>query len=109
MLYTQLQITGHCKSRSHPKGDEEWLNRDTQYQMTNYQSSKDSDLFKIINWHKLGPDIKSPPLKVGNLTVEDTTGKAYALKTALLDRRSAEDDLVHDPLEFPIAPRAALE
>jgi ribonuclease HI len=60
---------------------------------------KDSEsLFKVVSWHKLSPRLKAPPLKVNGTTIEDTLGKAEALRAEVLDRFSANDDLPYDPL-----------
>ncbi|KAG0154593.1 hypothetical protein PDIDSM_161 [Penicillium digitatum] len=44
----------------------------------------DSDLYNIISWHKLGTDLKAPPLLVDGLPVEDTMEKGEALRRAVL-------------------------
>lgn len=38
----------------------------------------DQDLYKVVNWHKLGPATKAPPLAVDGKVIEDTMGKARA-------------------------------
>jgi ribonuclease HI len=58
----------------------------------------DNKLYKVIAWHKLGPKLKSPPLRVGDQVIEDELGKAKALKTEVLERFSEADDLDYDPL-----------
>ncbi|RAL59212.1 hypothetical protein DID88_006667 [Monilinia fructigena] len=59
----------------------------------------DKDLYKVINWHKLGTNLKAPPLVVNGNTVEGTMEKAETLWSEVLDRFSASDDLAQDPLE----------
>ena len=59
----------------------------------------DKDLYRIIGWHKLVPNLKSPPLRVEGRTIEDITQKAEALRAGILDRFSAADDLPYDPLD----------
>ena len=61
--------------------------------------SDDKSLYKVIGWHKLAPNLKSPPLEVNGTTVEDTMEKAEVLRTEILERFSAQDDLGCDPLE----------
>ncbi|KAI0990835.1 hypothetical protein K3495_g17352, partial [Podosphaera aphanis] len=61
--------------------------------------SSDKDLYRIINWHKLGPNLKSPPLVVRGRTIEDMEEKAEALREEILGRFDASDDLEEDPLE----------
>ena len=46
-----------------------------------------------LQWHKLASNLKSPPLKVNGNMVEDTLEKAEALRTEVLERFSADDDL----------------
>ncbi|RAL64782.1 hypothetical protein DID88_001379 [Monilinia fructigena] len=53
----------------------------------------------VINWHKLGTNLKAPPLVVNGNTVEGTMEKAETLWSEVLDRFSASDDLAQDPLE----------
>jgi hypothetical protein len=61
--------------------------------------SDDKSLYKVISWHKLSPRLKSPPLKVNGVIVEDSMDKAKALKSEILERFSAEDDLSDNPLQ----------
>lgn len=63
------------------------------------------DLYKIVQWHKLGPAIRSPPLVVGGKSIEDTTEKAEALRAALLERLSEADDLEYDTVSVQTVPR----
>lgn len=62
-------------------------------------ATDDSKFYTILNWHKLGPRFKAPPLTVGNETIYTTEEKAEALRDAVLNRFSADDDLSEDPLE----------
>lgn len=62
-------------------------------------ATDDSRFYTILNWHKLGPRFKAPPLTVGNETSYTTEEKAEALRDAVLNRFSADDDLSEDPLE----------
>jgi ribonuclease HI len=61
--------------------------------------SDDKSLYKVIGWHKLASNLKAPPLEVNGVMVEDTLEKAEALRSEVLDRFNAEDDLDHDPLQ----------
>lgn len=69
----------------------------------------DAELYKVVNWHKLGPAIKAPPLLVNGAAVEKTSDKAQALRRGLLERFTPDDDLDVDPLEVPVVPRKILE
>ena len=51
-----------------------------------------------MGWHKLGPSLKAPPLEVNRVAIEDTMEKAETLRTEILGRFSADDDLDYDPL-----------
>lgn len=59
----------------------------------------DKKLYGIVNWHKLGPRFKSPPLKVGDRTIENISDKAAALRAEILERFDDTDDLDYDSLE----------
>ena len=61
--------------------------------------SDNKSLYRIIGWHKLTSNLKSPPLKVNGNMVKDTLEKAEALRTEVLERFSTDDDLGHDPLD----------
>ncbi|KAF4417974.1 RNA-directed DNA polymerase from transposon X-element [Fusarium acutatum] len=65
----------------------------------------DKDLYKIIEWHNLGPSIKAPPLVVDGKSIDEPMEKAEALRTALLERFTDADDLDYDPLTAHIIPR----
>jgi hypothetical protein len=54
-------------------------------------AASSEDLYRITSWQKRSLNIKPPPLVVNETTVEDTAGKAAALRTALLERFTAED------------------
>ena len=56
----------------------------------------DTALYKVIGWHKLEPNNQEPPLVIGDKTITDTREKAEALRTAILTRFSADDDLPLD-------------
>lgn len=53
----------------------------------------DRDLYRIIGWHKQTPKATSALLTVGERTITDPIEKAEALRTAILDRFNADDDL----------------
>ena len=53
----------------------------------------------MIGWHKLAPNLKAPPLEVNGIIIEDTIAKAEALRTEILCRFNADDDLDRDPLD----------
>lgn len=59
----------------------------------------DKDLYRIIGWHKLSSNLKSPPLVHNGTTIEDTMEKAETLRSEVLGRFRADDDLEQDPLE----------
>lgn len=61
--------------------------------------SDDQSLYKVIGWNKLTPNLKSPPLEVGGVLVEDTLEKAEVLRREVLGRFDAADDLEEDPVE----------
>lgn len=68
----------------------------------------DKDLYKVVGWHKLGPNLQSPPLNVNGTIVEDNLKKAETLQREVLFRFSAEDDLPEPPrndLELSPGPR----
>ncbi|CCF47438.1 reverse transcriptase [Colletotrichum higginsianum] len=58
-----------------------------------------------MGWRKDSPTTKAPPLTVEERMVDGTHDKAQALRRALLDRFSADDDLPGDPFDVPAAPR----
>lgn len=58
----------------------------------------DKALYKIISWHKLASNLKAPPLVVNGVRIEDTMEKAEALRSEVLGRFDAKDDLEQDPL-----------
>lgn len=68
----------------------------------------DEDLYKVINWHKLGPAIKAPPLVIDGKPIEDPIDKANALRKALLERHIDTDDLPYDPFAAHIVPKSYL-
>ena len=53
----------------------------------------------MIGWHKQAPKLKAPPLEVNGIIVKDTIEKAKVLREEILDRFSADDDLVGYQLE----------
>lgn len=57
------------------------------------------ELYRIIGWHKLSPNLKSPPLLIDGQTIEGGLEKAEALQNKILKRYTARDDLDFDPLE----------
>lgn len=48
--------------------------------------SDDKSLYKVIGWHKLSPNLKSPPLEVNGVLIEDTMKKAEVLRSEVLER-----------------------
>ena len=58
----------------------------------------DKSLYKVIGWHKLASNLKAPPLLVNGHLIEDTLEKAEALRSEVLGRFNADDDLDSDPL-----------
>ena len=60
----------------------------------------DTSLYKIISWHKLEPNNQEPPLVVDERTITGGKEKAEALRTAILTRFSADDDLPLDIEEY---------
>lgn len=59
----------------------------------------DASLYKVVAWHKLTPNLKSPPLEVDGRTISDTLEKAETMYTKILNRFSAADDLPDNPLD----------
>ena len=59
----------------------------------------DEDLFRIIGWHKLEPQRRQVPLVVDGVTYTTPKEKAEALRSSILCRYSAEDDLENPPAE----------
>lgn len=55
-------------------------------------------MYKVVGWHKSTPNLKSPPLQIGDTVIEDTLEKAETLRREVLDRFSSVDDLQQDPL-----------
>jgi hypothetical protein len=53
----------------------------------------------VIGWHKQAPKLKAPPLRVNSRIVKDTIEKAKVLQEEILNRFSADDDLVGYRLE----------
>jgi ribonuclease HI len=69
----------------------------------------DKSLYKVVSWHKQAPKLKAPPLKVGDRTIEDTMQKAELLRSEVLSRFTAEDDLPDfDPNDFDLNDYAGL-
>jgi hypothetical protein len=52
----------------------------------------------VIGWHKLTSVFKSPPLKVNGTIVENTIEKAEVLRTEILERFLAANNLDLDLL-----------
>lgn len=65
----------------------------------------DAEMYRLMSWRKLQAPFKSPPLNVQGKVVEDIADKAQALRSALLGRFSAADDLEYDPTEAHTVPR----
>jgi hypothetical protein len=59
----------------------------------------DKDLYKIMAWHKLTPNLKAPLLVVNGRSIEETLEKAEALWASVLGCFNEQDDLPEDPLE----------
>jgi hypothetical protein len=57
------------------------------------------DLYKIMAWHKLTPNLKGPLFMVDGRSIKGTLEKAEALRASLLGHFNEEDDLPEDPLE----------
>ncbi|WPJ61182.1 hypothetical protein SMAC4_13419 [Sordaria macrospora] len=53
----------------------------------------DKDIFRIVAWHKPRDRMEAPPLVINGQTVIEPEAKAEALRTALLERNSEEEDL----------------
>ncbi|TVY87989.1 hypothetical protein LAWI1_G004458 [Lachnellula willkommii] len=58
----------------------------------------DKDLYRVIGWHKLASNLKSPLIEHNNVVYKSTKEKAEVLCTEILDRFSVDDDLLEDPL-----------
>ncbi|KAF7575738.1 hypothetical protein PtrCC142_011946 [Pyrenophora tritici-repentis] len=59
--------------------------------------NNDKDLYKLVGWHKLSFDQRDTPLVIEGRTITAPLEKAEALREAILDRFSAEDDLLEPP------------
>ena len=59
--------------------------------------SSDQDLYRLVGWHKLSYDQTDTPLIIDGHTFTTPLEKAEALRTAVLARFSAEDDLPEPP------------
>ena len=59
--------------------------------------ASDQDLYRLVGWHKLSFDQTDTPLVVDGQTFTTPIDKAEALRRAVLDRFSAEDDLPEPP------------
>ncbi|KAF7572879.1 hypothetical protein PtrM4_077840 [Pyrenophora tritici-repentis] len=59
--------------------------------------NNDKDLYKLVGWHKLSFDQRDTPLVIEGRTIIAPLEKAEALREAILDRFSAEDDLLEPP------------
>ncbi|KAK2933578.1 Ankyrin repeat [Fusarium oxysporum f. sp. vasinfectum] len=57
----------------------------------------DQDLYKVVNWHKLRPNIKAPALNINGKIIWENTAKADALRKTLLERVTDDEDLTDDP------------
>ncbi|EDN11159.1 conserved hypothetical protein [Histoplasma mississippiense (nom. inval.)] len=57
------------------------------------------DLYRVVAWHKLEPNLRAPPLVIGDQVIEETAAKAEALQQAILKRYNSADDLEYDPLD----------
>ncbi|EDN09180.1 conserved hypothetical protein [Histoplasma mississippiense (nom. inval.)] len=76
------------------------------------------DLYRVVAWHKLEPNLRAPPLVIGDQVIEETAAKAEALQQAILKRYNSADDLEYDPLDdehwsgmgnLPWNPRVGME
>ncbi|EDN10981.1 conserved hypothetical protein [Histoplasma mississippiense (nom. inval.)] len=55
------------------------------------------DLYRVVAWHKLEPNLRAPPLVIGDQVIEETAAKAEALQQAILKRYNSADDLEAPP------------
>ncbi|EDN04709.1 conserved hypothetical protein [Histoplasma mississippiense (nom. inval.)] len=76
------------------------------------------DLYRVVAWHKLEPNLRAHPLVIGDQVIEETAAKAEALQQAILKRYNSADDLEYDPLDdehwsgmgnLPWNPRVGME
>ncbi|EDN08379.1 conserved hypothetical protein [Histoplasma mississippiense (nom. inval.)] len=76
------------------------------------------DLYRVVAWHKLEPNLRAPPLVIGDQVIEETAAKAEALQQAILKRYNSADDLEYNPLDdehwsgmgnLPWNPRVGME
>ncbi|TVY73798.1 putative RNA-directed DNA polymerase from transposon BS [Fusarium oxysporum f. sp. cubense] len=65
--------------------------------------SSSSDVFKAVRWLKSLGAFQPPPLQVDNVVYESQMDKANALRQAMLERRTAEDDITNPWM--PLTPR----
>lgn len=68
-----------------------------------------ADLFRITKWRNSTLPIRPPALVVDGISIEDTESKATALRSALLERFSPEDDIeATAAFSTPVVPKAAI-
>ncbi|KAF4332063.1 reverse transcriptase, partial [Fusarium beomiforme] len=62
-----------------------------------------SAIFKAVRWLKSPGPFQPPPLQVGDVVYETQLDKANALRRAILERRTADDDIENPwiPVSFP--------
>lgn len=61
------------------------------------ECTQDTDLYKLVGWHKLSYDQQDTPLIVDRETFTSPLDKVEALRKAVLDRFTADDDLPTPP------------
>ncbi len=64
--------------------------------------SHDNKIFKIVQWSLPRQAFAAPPLVIDDQLITDTKAKAEALRAAILDRRSAGDDIPEDAPTTPV-------
>ncbi|CCC14518.1 unnamed protein product [Sordaria macrospora k-hell] len=70
------------------------------------KARNDQDIFRIVAWHKPRDQMEAPPLVINGQTIIEPEAKAEALRTALLERNSEEEDL--ETGWVPTVPRRCL-
>lgn len=63
----------------------------------------------MVGWHKLAPNLRSPPLIHNGTSIHDPITKAETLQKEVLGRFSKDDDLTEDPLDGWVQQEAKIQ
>ena len=72
------------------------------------QITKPEDIYKVTRWLRPSTSFQPPPLQVGDEVFESQHDRAYALRQATLERKTAADDIA-SPWEALVTPERTLE